>query len=542
MKDEQSDVTRKTGANSKARAAAQAALEGQVVNPTGQVQYHSHGRIAIIGGNEAQEFATRLSKPLKPLVILVDGAEEPGVPTIAVGGRNIVISGYMGEFSIVLGKEGKPNYESVLVDLVLDLSAIPLLSMPIKPPGYFVASTEETSLSSVASQLDDLVGSFEKPRYFDYDASICAHARSGQQGCNRCVEACPAEAITSLSESIQVNPYLCQGGGVCASVCPSGAIRYNYPDAASMMNKIHTLMKTYYENGGEKAVIGFVAEADVEKLEAIPANLLIVVIEELASVGMEVWLSSLAYGAKSVLLINSGSVPENVLNALEEQVVIAGKILDGLGYLPNAIHLMSTQALTHESESVIPDIDMARFAGIDEKRRAAFMAIDHLYEQSEKAETIIPLPDGSSFGAIDIDDQACTLCMSCTSVCPVGAVQAGNDIPQLLFHESKCLQCGICKAACPENAISLTPRLIADGELRRQSRILYKEPAFCCVSCGKSFATNSVIMNILSKLEGHDMFRDERAKRRLQMCEDCRVVDMVQDEAAMQQVNTTQHH
>ena len=49
--------------------------------------------------------------------------------------------------------------------------------------------------------------------------------------CTRCIDACPADAITGLAERIEVNPYLCQGGGVCASVCPSGAIRYAYPSA-----------------------------------------------------------------------------------------------------------------------------------------------------------------------------------------------------------------------------------------------------------------------------------------------------------------------
>jgi len=44
-----------------------------------------------------------------------------------------------------------------------------------------------------------------------------------------------------------------------------------------------------------------------------------------------------------------------------------------------------------------------------------------------------------------------------------------------------------------------------------------------------------VITNMLTKLEGHWMFQNERAKRRLMMCDDCRVVDMVQDPDAMQQ-------
>ena len=64
--------------------------------------------------------------------------------------------------------------------------------------------------------------------------------------------------------------------------------------------------------------------------------------------------------------------------------------------------------------------------------------------------------------------------------------------------------------------------------------MLHQEPPFCCVSCGKPFATRSVIDRMLTRLEGHWMFEDERAKRRLMMCEDCRVVDAIQDPKAME--------
>ncbi|MDX1823749.1 MAG: 4Fe-4S binding protein, partial [Thiohalomonadales bacterium] len=226
--------------NASARAAAHAAIEGLAVKPTGQVEYRSRGRLAVVGEQVAKEFATRITDPLKATVILLQGEDEPGPPLVSVGGRPIQIEGYLGNFKIHLGVEGKPNYEVVDADLVLDLSPTPLLSMPYLPPGYLYSDTDENDLAKAETQLVEMVGTFEKPRYFDYDASICAHARAGQAGCNRCIEACPAEAITTLAESIEVNPNLCQGGGICASVCPSGAIRYNYPSAADTLNRIRT--------------------------------------------------------------------------------------------------------------------------------------------------------------------------------------------------------------------------------------------------------------------------------------------------------------
>jgi hypothetical protein len=46
------------------------------------------------------------------------------------------------------------------------------------------------------------------------------------------------------------------------------------------------------------------------------------------------------------------------------------------------------------------------------------------------------------------------------------------------------------------------------------------------VVCGVPFASQSVIKNMHEKLSDHWMFQTEQARRRLEMCEDCRVKDM----------------
>ena len=40
-----------------------------------------------------------------------------------------------------------------------------------------------------------MVGEFEKPRYINFDASLCTHARSGLVGCKNCLDACPTDAF-----------------------------------------------------------------------------------------------------------------------------------------------------------------------------------------------------------------------------------------------------------------------------------------------------------------------------------------------------------
>ena len=52
---------------------------------------------------------------------------------------------------------------------------------------------------------------------------------------------------------------------------------------------------------------------------------------------------------------------------------------------------------------------------------------------------------------------------------------------------------------------------------------------FNCVRCAKPFGTRQMVENMLGKLGGHSMFAG--GTRRLQMCGDCRVVDMVENKA-----------
>jgi ferredoxin len=525
--------------NLRAKEAAQIALEKLKVQPTSLLEYRSAGRVAVIGGEQAIELAPRLSGALHPQVILTGGMEEPGAPLVSVGGRSIAIEGYLGNFTIHLGEAGKPNREIVEVDLIWDLSGEPLLEMPMKPPGYVCSDDSEENVQVAVETLSNLAGTFQKPKYFNYDASICAHARSGITACTRCIDACPAEAISSLEEMIEVDPYLCQGGGVCTAVCPGGALTYAYPSMQDTLDQVRTLLQVYRESGGDHPVLAFFAENDQqhevqgEITQQLADNVLPMVVEELASTGLEVWFSALAYGAGRVVLVDRGSMAERVRTALQQQIVIAQEILQGMGYPADAIQLQPLSSVEQQAEVSMPVIEAATFSAAGGKRQTFFMAIDHLYAQSQYKKPMVNLAAGAPFGAATVDAERCTLCLSCVSACPGKALQSGHDAPQIHFIESNCLQCGICTRTCPEDAIWISPRLLFEREARSTARLLYEEEPFCCVACGKPFASRSMIENMQKKLGQHPMFQSQRARDRLLMCEECRVVDVVHDDDAM---------
>lgn len=544
------DTLPQHSANGRARARALAQSADLEPEDFQRVEYRSQGNVLIVGGAaRALDCARRLGAGMHSVVLTTDrGGVEAGEAehvTVVHGGLDR-LHGHLGRFSATVGVEGRSFNPAHLCpgspeyfDLVLDLGTRPALGADLPPLGYFAPRSQE-SLDEALQQLPELVGVFEKPRYFEYDPDICAHGRSGLEGCRRCIDACPTEAIHSLKERIEVDPYLCQGGGSCATACPSGAIRYAFPPAAELIDQLRGALRRYGEQGGEQPqVLFFDAGAGSQALASlsarIPESMLPFEVEELGSVGVEAWLAAIAFGARRVVLLATPLVPCSVLRELSLQVSYAASVLEGMGYPRSLLHLVSVEGEGHEAVHALaeaPDpvtLQAAGFAGLASKRAALRMALDHLYAHAPAPQPVAELPDGAPFGAIEVDPKSCTLCMACVSVCPAGALYDGTDRPQLRFVEGNCVQCGLCHAACPEDAIRLQPRIAYEPQVYRQQRLLHEEEPFCCVRCGKPFATRAVMKKMTEKLSGHWMFKDEAALRRLQMCEHCRVVDLFGD-------------
>lgn len=524
-----------TVGNLRAREAAQQVLAGVRVESTDLVEFQSRGRVLVIGGPPAEAFANSLRAPLQAHVLLISGTTEADQGVTPLEGRHLRLSGHLGAFTLQLGEAGAPDGEVLEADLVLDLGEPAQITLPLKPPGYLVSGPDPESLATAREQLEALTGTFDKPRYFSYDADLCAHGRSGQIACTRCIDSCPAGAISSLLDRVAVDSHLCQGGGACATVCPSGAIRYRYPRAEDTLEQLRVLLKTYREQGGREPRILFAVNGEGPPPEELPDNGLLLQIEELASVGLECWLSALAYGARSVLLLDRGGLPAMVDDVLEQQLNTAAELLQGMGYPAQAIRRVAAVADDSQPGTDMPDITPANYSTRGGKRQVMFMALDHLYREAPRQRPLVTLSAGAPFGSAEVEPEACTLCFSCVGACPGGALLDGEGEPRLRFIEANCLQCGMCTRTCPEDAISITPRMLFDREARGRARLLHEESPFCCSECGKPFATRSVVDNMLRKLEGHWMFQDPRARRRLKMCQDCRVIDIAQDPEAMGQ-------
>jgi ferredoxin len=431
-------------------------------------------------------------------------------------------------------------------DMVLDLSAQALIRTAQLPQGYLAPGSDPLDQALAAAQLAQMVGEFEKPRFFSYDARICAHGRSSKIGCTQCLEVCSTGAITPDGDHVKVDPHLCMGCGGCATVCPSGAMSHAYPRVPDLGGRLKRVLSVYAEAGGKDACLLFHSAGGSRALIAklarrgrgLPARVIPLEVHHPASVGIDVMLAALAYGASQVAVLAAPKEFAEYGQAVKAQMGFAESILNGQGYAGTHFQLIATDDPTGFEKqlwALAPAASVSRAATYNlssEKRTTLEFAIDHLAKQAPKPAEVIALAAGAPYGQVLVDKRTCTLCMACVGACPESALVDGRDRPVLKFIERNCVQCGLCEATCPEDAITLVPRLLLSAQAKQEVALNEAEP-FNCVRCGKPFGTRQMVENMLGKLTGHSMFAGSGALKRLQMCADCRVVDMMENKDEM---------
>jgi ferredoxin len=169
----------------------------------------------------------------------------------------------------------------------------------------------------------------------------------------------------------------------------------------------------------------------------------------------------------------------------------------------------------------------ATFKTVGTRRDLLRFALQELHRVAPAPTDIIALPRGAPLGAVTVNAEGCTLCLSCVSACPTGALRDDPDRPVLKFVEDACVQCGLCQSTCPEKVITLKPQ-IDFRAARAPAQIIKEEEPALCIRCSKPFGVKSTIDKIAAKLEGrHWMFpAGDKRLDAVRMCADCRVITM----------------
>ena len=513
------------------------------------MEIQSEGVCLVYGRSDvALAAGARLAGTLTVTVILTGDDEviPPDADLDIVRGRISAASGGLGAFEITVDgfAEMRPAGRGARAfgakrdgaksecDLIVDLSGgQPMFPAHHKRDGYFRADPgDPLAVERLLFDAMQMTGQFEKPFYIRFDESLCAHSRAGQKGCNRCLDICPTSAISPGKEAVVIDPLICAGCGACAAVCPSGAASADDPPVQHIFARIRTMAEAYRKAGGKapRLLVHDDHGAEMIRLAArygrgLPADVIPLEVSAMSAFGHAEQLAALAVGFVGVDILAG---PRTEREVIESQIAVTDAIGAGTKAGAGRVRLIDpaepdalSEMLYGTAPAALVVEPILPLGGRRDVTRLAATAL----AGGTAPEQPIALPDGAPYGAVVVDTGKCTLCLSCISLCPSGALGDNPDRPEVNFREEACLQCGICRSTCPEQAITLAPQL----DLRASAlsdRELHGEEPFCCIECGKPFGVKSTIDRITEKLSGvHSMFTNSDNAKLIQMCDDCRV-------------------
>ncbi|MBI4367328.1 MAG: 4Fe-4S dicluster domain-containing protein, partial [Deltaproteobacteria bacterium] len=523
--------------DAKAAGPKMAALIAAAAETAPEISYvslNSEGVTLLYGKDERAIEAANLLKEHLDLTVLIK--QPANVTPLRVTEFPVVkgtirqARGRLGAFEVTVDDYAAPNPSSrgALVfgaarndatsrcDILIDLSGgAPLFPASDLREGYLRADPgDPAAVLRAVLKARDLTGSFDKPRYINFTADLCAHSRSKIVGCRRCLDLCPTGAIAPNGDHVAIDPQICAGCGQCAAACPTGAAAYALPPSDALLRKLRALLGAYREAGGKQAIVMFhdgehgseLIDALARHGDGLPANVLPVAVNEITQVGLESVAASLAYGASAVRFLTRAK-PRHDVAGLTRTIALAQPILAGLGFAGERVATIETDDPDVLGEALRAIAAMegaskpATFSTVGEKRDVVRLALRELHAAAPTPVDIVALPQGAPFGTVVVNVEGCTLCLSCVSACPTGALSDDPEKPMLRFAEDACVQCGLCQATCPEKVISLKPQ-IDFRSATAMSRVVKQEEPFLCVRCSKPFGVKSSVERVVAKLEG----------------------------------------
>ncbi len=423
----------------------------------------------------------------------------------------IDINGHIGDLIVTLKKDDR-DYEIVCSQIIWEDAP----EFAMKQSGVF--DPKELGFVEVFKRVEDNLDGYRYKNFIVYDSKICQYHERNEEICGKCAEVCPTVSILKEDETkhLLFSDIDCHGCGGCISVCPSGALDYT-----QLPREAFSEIKEFYK---DKVALIIPRKMSLENLHVeLPEGTLPLAVEGEKFLHEAHYLSLLQTSGKSVIFYS-----DFISKGSGDAISLINEIFRRK-YNKQAIFIAKDREELESALSKIESFPECKY-GINEvglRKRELFSArLAHLVGEDDLG--IVRTGEHIHYGNIIINEENCTLCLSCVGACNVRALTAHPEDNTLRFDPSICTNCGYCEVVCPEkDCLTVVYDELSLKSNYFKQNIMAKDEIFKCVECGTPFAPRKVVEKIANMMTPR--FNGDEAKiKSLYCCADCKAKVVLQ--------------
>lgn len=343
------------------------------------------------------------------------------------------VYGHIGNLKVIIEKDGE--------DLEVETDQIIWFDAPefaLRQSG--TVDPNVLGLEKAIKKIQSSSGVYKYKNFIKYDPKICQYHERREEICGRCVDVCPTVAILKIDEQkhLEFSHVDCHGCGGCISICPSGALDYSQMPRVSFAE-----LTKFYE---DKTALITPKKMEIENLHVeLPKGVLPLAIEG----------EKFLHEAHLMNLIQTSGNPvvffsDFISKGTGDVIRIINEIFEKK-YHKKAIFVCKDENELKEAFAQLQAIPECKY-GFNENgmaKREIFSArLAHLVGEDELG--VVKTGPNVHYGDVIINEDNCTLCLSCVGACNVRALTAHPEDNTLRFNPSICTNCGYCEVTCPE--------------------------------------------------------------------------------------------
>lgn len=301
-----------------------------------------------------------------------------------------------------------------------------------------------------------------------FDGAKCLRSRLNTYNCDRCVTSCRQNALTFNNRSVCFSEEKCTECMVCIAECPNDAFSCGFEFSA-------LLSVVSISDKDQPAIVGCGKYSAVKNTTVIPC--LGLLSEPFLAAMHSVTQHDFFLDVSNCADCKNGAILDILHKRIQAIIKKLGKSAHlKIRYAVNNDFCQTTKEqqrrffLNRLKESVVSigrdaSVELCEISDTleskplynkDSNKTWSWLntAISMLSDDAENKKKLLY----SYFYSLKCND-VCTLCPSCSGMCPTGAVKrrTENEKKHLYFISAKCSGCGLCVEFCKKKALTLQP-------------------------------------------------------------------------------------